>query len=631
QTAEEAYLLVLENAGAILPRRDTIDRRVIHEVITGSATYGTGTYNSDQGLGSAPSGIIDSQTDVGGWPALYTGPAPEDRDHDGMPDSWETDNGLDPDDPEDRNDIGAEAYTNLEIYLNSITQFPSFLLAPTNVSAELTDFTEVEVTWTDNSEDEVGFRIERAAGDTGSFVTLAEVQANVTSYVDSLLNVLTLYRYRVMTYNDSLESGFDGFAEVTTLSPTSLPLPVSDPTPENNAVYVDVFPMLEWIASINADSYAIYFGIENPPPFVTNQIETNFEPGELEKGLTYYWRIDGSNVNGTTEGVIWSFTVKPEIAPQQVAYWKFDEMEGTKAANEGDPILVGELVNMSPSSWTNGILDGALIFDGTDDYVMVSHNGILDFGRESFSISAWLKAETLTGNSMFLIHKGSFSADEGAGTNGKWYGIEIKNNELRFAIDDNSVKSQATLVNVGPLLSEKWAHIAGVRDTEAGILKLYVNGEMLVSVADGTGSTSQDIDLHLGSSADAGGALLGVLDEVKLFNYALSDAEVQAIYEALAGNVGIEESVSNQSGLVRVYPNPFNGFTTISYLLESEGVVKLCLYNMLGREIKTLVDQQQSAGEHSIIYDAGHLDSGIYLYSLKTGALELRGKMLLSK
>ncbi|MFH0758410.1 MAG: LamG-like jellyroll fold domain-containing protein [Bacteroidota bacterium] len=434
-----------------------------------------------------------------------------------------------------------------------------------------------------------------------------------------------------MTYNDSLESGFEGIAEVTTLSPTSLPLPVSDPTPENNAVYVDVFPMMEWIASINADSYAIYFGIENPPPFVTNQIETNFEPGELEKGLTYYWRIDGNNVEGSTEGVIWSFTVKPEIAPQQVAYWKFDEMEGTKASNEGDPGLDGTLFNMDPCSWTQGILDGALSFDGTDDYVEVPHSGILDFGRESFSISAWLRAEPLTGTSMFLIHKGSMLADEGAGTNGKWYGIEIKNNELRFAIDDNSMKSQATLVNASPLLSDKWAHIAAVRDTETGILKLYADGEMLASTADETGSTSQDMDLHLGSTAIGEGSMLGVLDEVKLFNYALSDAEVQAIYEALTGNAGIEESVSDRSGLVLLYPNSFNGSTTITYILNREAKVKLCIYNILGWKIKTLVDQQQNAGEHSVTFDASHLDSGMYLYSLKIGASEQRGKMLLSK
>ena len=66
-----------------------------------------------------------------------------------------------------------------------------------------------------------------------------------------------------------------------------------------------------WKASINADSYDVRFSAVNPPPFVVNQVETTFEPGELEKGKKYYWRIDGINSNGTTEGPIWSFTVKP--------------------------------------------------------------------------------------------------------------------------------------------------------------------------------------------------------------------------------------------------------------------------------------------------------------------------------
>ena len=121
QTAEEAYQLVLENAGTILPRRDILDKRVIQEVTDGTATYGKGTYNKSNGLGTKPSGIIDSQKDVGGWPELKSTTAPTDTDHDGMPDSWETANGLNPDDPEDRNGIGEGGYTNLEIYLNSRT------------------------------------------------------------------------------------------------------------------------------------------------------------------------------------------------------------------------------------------------------------------------------------------------------------------------------------------------------------------------------------------------------------------------------------------------------------------------------------------------------------------------------
>lgn len=631
QTAEDAYQSVLAIVGASLPRRDTIDRRIIHEVTTGTATYGSGSYNVDQGLGSRVTGIIDTQNDVGAWPELKSGPAPDDRDHDGMPDSWEIERGLDPDDPEDRNLIGEGGYTNLEIYLNSITEFPEFLTAPSSVAANLTDYTTVKLSWEDNNESDVAFRIERAEGDTGSFAIVAEVEPNVTVYVDSLLKELTLYRYRVMAFNDSLESGFEGMAEITTLSPNSPPLAVTEPIPENQAVYVDTDPILEWKAGVNAESYDIYFGEANPPPYISNQVEITFVPGELEKGKTYYWRIDGKNAAGTTEGPLWNFTVKPEIIPQQIAYWKFDETEGTVASDEGDSQLDGVLTNMSPSSWTNGLLDGALSFDGSDDYVVVAHNEVLDFRDESFSISVWLKSEILTGNSIYLINKGSFSADETAGTNGKWYGIEIKNNELRFAVDDNSNKSQATLANVNGLLEETWAHIVAVRDTQDGNLKLYVNGEMLASTSDVTGSISQEIDLYVGSSTSGTGTIAGILDELKLFNYALSGEEVLAIYESLAGGVGIEERLAGEGLPVRIYPNPFSTSTTIQYQLRSDSEVTLRIYNVLGMEIETLVKQQQAAGSHSVTFDASDLERGIYFYGLKIGSWEQKGKMLLSK
>jgi len=126
QTAEEAYQLVLDNVGATLPKRDSLDQRIIQETATGTATYGTGTYNTDQGFNpSIPTGMIDSQTDVGGWPVLKSEPAPADSDHDGMPDNWETDHGLNPNDPEDRNGIGEGGYTNLEIYLNNMINYPT--------------------------------------------------------------------------------------------------------------------------------------------------------------------------------------------------------------------------------------------------------------------------------------------------------------------------------------------------------------------------------------------------------------------------------------------------------------------------------------------------------------------------
>ncbi|MBN2279476.1 MAG: T9SS type A sorting domain-containing protein [Candidatus Marinimicrobia bacterium] len=122
QSAEEAYEAVLLNAGATLPVRDPIDIRIVAEVRGGYATYDGNGYEQKQNLDtSVVRGIIDSQTDVGGWPQLVSLDPPVDDDHDGMPNTWETSQGLDPNDDSDRNLLNHDGYTMLEVYLNSIT------------------------------------------------------------------------------------------------------------------------------------------------------------------------------------------------------------------------------------------------------------------------------------------------------------------------------------------------------------------------------------------------------------------------------------------------------------------------------------------------------------------------------
>lgn len=122
QTPEEAYASVLDNAGATLPKRDSVDVRIINEVRNGYATYEGPTYEMDHKFAdqSKKSGIIDSQEDVGGWPELKSTPAPIDTDHDGMPDDWEKKNGLNPNNADDRNNVAEDGYTMLEKHINSI-------------------------------------------------------------------------------------------------------------------------------------------------------------------------------------------------------------------------------------------------------------------------------------------------------------------------------------------------------------------------------------------------------------------------------------------------------------------------------------------------------------------------------
>lgn len=122
ESPKEAYEAVLRHAGASLPVRDAVDSRIISEVRGGFATYEGDTYRQKKKLidPTQKCGIIDSQNDVGGWPELKSLPAPTDSDHDGMPDNWEKSQGLNPNDPEDRNLTDKEGWTHLERYINSL-------------------------------------------------------------------------------------------------------------------------------------------------------------------------------------------------------------------------------------------------------------------------------------------------------------------------------------------------------------------------------------------------------------------------------------------------------------------------------------------------------------------------------
>jgi len=100
--APVAYERVLTSAGASL-HRDAVDQRLVH------------------GVKDRTHRMIDSQKDVGGWPTLESRTPLADSDRDGMPDDWETKQGLNPKDAEDRNgDSDKDGYTNLEEYLNSL-------------------------------------------------------------------------------------------------------------------------------------------------------------------------------------------------------------------------------------------------------------------------------------------------------------------------------------------------------------------------------------------------------------------------------------------------------------------------------------------------------------------------------
>jgi hypothetical protein len=129
QAAQAAYASVLAGAGCVLPVRDAIDQRIVLEV-----QNRTGAIIDVQG--GYPHGTPYS-TSQAAWPVLNCGAPPTDTDHDGMPDAWETANGLNPNDPADRATLAANGYANLENYLNGLVAATVLATAPASATTGL--------------------------------------------------------------------------------------------------------------------------------------------------------------------------------------------------------------------------------------------------------------------------------------------------------------------------------------------------------------------------------------------------------------------------------------------------------------------------------------------------------------
>jgi hypothetical protein len=112
-----------------------------------------------------------------------------------------------------------------------------------------------------------------------------------------------------------------------------------------------------------------------------------------------------------------------------------------------------------------------------------------------------------------------------------------------------------------------------------------------------------------------------------------------------AGNLNLDYAILNQqiTGLrdgnkspltyllEQNYPNPFNPTTTINFSLAKAAKVELSIYNILGQKVMTLVNGALSSGLHTVQFNATHFASGVYIYRLEAGDVQISKKMVLLK
>ena len=152
------------------------------------------------------------------------------------------------------------------------------------------------------------------------------------------------------------------------------------------------------------------------------------------------------------------------------------------------------------------------------------------------------------------------------------------------------------------------------------------NIEVLFQLWDGSiwGNSGRDTFSHDGSG--------NVIEEISEFWDGTMWVGVTKCNTTWEMTTGIEDV----SGVIKDfelynYPNPFNPSTTISYRLRTGNRIKLTIFDILGHEITTLVDEQQAAGAYSVSFNASQLAGGVYFYRLQAGQNIQTRKMLLVK
>jgi hypothetical protein len=91
------------------------------------------------------------------------------------------------------------------------------------------------------------------------------------------------------------------------------------------------------------------------------------------------------------------------------------------------------------------------------------------------------------------------------------------------------------------------------------------------------------------------------------------------------------EQIITDYALEQNYPNPFNPSTTINYQIPEDGIVSLTIYDILGNEVKTVINEQKSMGRYQITIDAGDLSSGVYIYKIQVNDFVSTKKMMFMK
>ena len=420
--------------------------------------------------------------------------------------------------------------------------------------------------------------------------------------------------------------------------------------------------------------------INMPPIYLFPKIEVSHFSGNAPQTVKFndnsfsspkinYWEWDFNS-----DGIIDSYEQNPEWSYTEAGTYKVSVLLKSDSLNE-NLILEDSILIFDKESSIN--------FRKSQSSIKIVPNNKLNLTNE-WTFETWIKPTNLLGK--YILYKNAISVY----TNKKSAGLKDNSLVVKFILEDGSTIRFTS--EDSSLVLHKWQHIALSYNFANQTMEILINGKSQELSTDKSNIfvnpiMNNELDtLIIGNNNTGLRNLMGKMDEVRIWNKALTNDEINAnIYKYLVGtedsligywnfnegngqevvdisnngNIGnilgaeydwgidynslvnVRESYMegikpNEFTLFQNYPNPFNPSTIIKYSIPTNvksevSKVKLVMFDVLGREVATLVNEEQASGEYSINSDASLLSTGFYIYEITANQYSSAKKMLLIK
>ncbi|MBK9097713.1 MAG: T9SS type A sorting domain-containing protein [bacterium] len=450
------------------------------------------------------------------------------------------------------------------------------------------------------------------------------------------------------------------YYEKITLGPPCPIDPPTNPSPANGATGLPLTGnSASWTNGVGANQIEVWFGqgvtinkVYDGPPITTLSL-ASFEP--FTYNTTYSWQVRGKNDTCLVSGPLWSFTTMQDpnlfqwcepfdnlnnwtiLGPLGLTNWS---AYSSSSAGGTPPEL---RMSWTPSFTGVSKIRSAVINLPNNQIVNYSFKFYLDWYANPSGIvtvgitydggttSIPLYTQTNpTGNVGPTEITGSFTTPASGSSSVQ---LEISYDGYSFNTD-NIYWDDFCLAHIVPVELTSFTASSNGNEVELSwTTATELNNQGFQVERMTAGGSFEQVGFVAGFGTTTEPKAYSYVDtklEEGSYTYRLKQLDFDGTY-TYSSEVSVEVEIPLEYTLEQNYPNPFNPATTIKYAIAEDGFVKLAVYNMLGEEVATIVNNIQKAGRYEVNFNASGLSSGVYVYRIETTNFTSSKKLMLMK